>query len=247
MKKSILITRPKTQAQEIVQYLQNNNFEVFVEPTFAVQNFSLLQDDLLQKLSYKNISAIIVTSGNATNMALEVIKKLNLGKEIKIFAVGKKTSLTFSAVGYENIIYAKENSAEGLKKIILQDAEILAKKEDVLLYFCGEFISLDFKEELAKYSLKLEKIISYKIIENDSFSSEFLKIAKESNFDFVLLYSRNSAKHFFELSKKHNLLECFKSSQILCLSEKILSFVRSSGFNNSITFDENIILKKFYE
>ena len=247
MKKSILITRPKTQAQEIVQYLQNNNFEVFVEPTFAVQNFSLLQDDLLQRLSYKNISAIIVTSGNAANMALEVIKKLNLGKEIKIFAVGKKTALTFSAAGYENIIHSKENSAESLKKIILQDSEILAKKEDVLLYFCGEFISLDFKEELAKYSLKLEKIISYKIIENDSFSSEFLKIAKESNFDFVLLYSRNSAKHFFELSKKHNLLECFKSSQILCLSEKILSLVRSSGFNNSITFDENIILKKFYE
>ena len=70
--------------------------------------------------------------------------------------------MTFSAAGYENIIHSKENSAEGLKKIILQDFEILAKKEDVLLYFCGEFISLDFKEELAKYSLKLEKIISYK-------------------------------------------------------------------------------------
>ncbi len=248
MRKSVLITRPKDQAQEIVQYLENQGFEVFVEPTFLVQKISLEKLDALRDLSQKKIQALILTSSNAADVALKAAEILGLSKEIKIFAVGKKTAQKFLAAGYENVICSAQNSAADLVKIILSDRKILSQKnQEILLYFCGEFVTVDFKAELEKAGVTVEKILSYKIVEESNFSENFLAKIKKLQFDFVLLYSKNSAQHFCELSQKHNLLEYFRSPRILCLSEKILSVLRNFGFKNSATFDEIPILKKFYD
>ncbi len=247
MQQSILITRPKDQAQRIVQYLEDNGFAVFVEPTFSVQKNDLSESGLFEKLSGRKIAALILTSGNAAEVAFEAAKNLHLDKEMKIFAVGKKTAEIFSANGFRNIKVSERNSAEDLKNLILADDDLADKNAGILLYFCGEFLTIDFKNELEYEGLEVEKIISYKILEEKNFSPNFLQHTKQSNFDFVLLYSKNSARHFCELVKKHNLLEYFKSSKILCLSEKILSSLRNQGFENSSTFEAIPILKKFYD
>lgn len=248
MKKSVLIIRPKDQAAEVANYLKNSGFEVFIEPTFVVQKSIEPDADSLAKIFQKKIAAIILTSANADKTALQVISDLNLDKNIKIFAVGKKTAKTFVDLGYKNILFSEEKSAESLERKILSDKEIISQKsEEVLLYFCGEIITLDFQARLAELNVKLEKIISYKILEKEKFSEEFLTISKKSNFDFTLIYSKNSLKHFFELLKKHNLFESFQGRQILCLSAKILSLARDLGFKNSATFAEISILKKFYD
>ncbi len=248
MKQSILITRPKDQAQRIVQHLENSGFRVFIEPTFSVKKIDLKNSVLLKNFTDKKVQAIILTSGNAAEVAFEAVDLLGFEKDLKIFAVGKKTAEIFVNNGFENIIVSEKNSAEDLKNLILADRELSSKKsEEILLYFCGEFITLDFKYELENQGFEVEKIPSYKILEEESFSENFLDRIKESSFDFVLLYSKNSARHFCELVKKHNLLEYFQDSKILCLSEKILSSLRNFGFKNSSTFDEIPILKKFYD
>ncbi len=247
MRKTVLITRPKDQAQEIAQHLENNGFEVFIEPIFLVQKNSLKNFEL-QNLAQKKIGAIILTSSNAADIAFEVAEILDLNKGVKIFAVGKKTAKKFLLAGYQNVICPERNSAEDLIQMILIDQEIVSKKnQEILLYFCGEFVTVDFKAELEKSGITVEKILSYKIIEEQIFSENFLAEIKKSQFDFVLLYSKNNAKHFCELSKKYNLLEYFQGSRILCLSENILSVLRNSEFKNSATFAEVPILKKFYD
>jgi uroporphyrinogen-III synthase len=213
-----------------------------------VHKFSLENLNLLQNFSQKKIQALILTSSNAADVAFDAAEILGLNKEIRIFAVGKKTAKKFLEANYKNVICSDKNSAEDLLKIILLDHEVLNKKnQEIFLYFCGEFVTIDFKIELEKAGIAVEKILSYKIIEEQSFSENFLAKIKNLQFDFVLLYSKNSAKHFYELSKKHNLLEYFQGSRILCLSEKILSVLRNFGFKNSATFDEVPILKKFYD
>ncbi|NBV06836.1 MAG: uroporphyrinogen-III synthase [Proteobacteria bacterium] len=248
MTQSILITRPKDQAQKIVQHLEKSGFEVFIEPTFLVEKIDPKNSLSLKKLSQEKIQAIILTSGNAAEVAFAATEIFNFDKNIKIFAVGQKTAEIFVSNGFANIKISQRNSAEDLKKLILSDQELSDKKScELLLYFCGEFITLDFKIELEKQGFRVEKITSYKIIEEKSFSENFLKHTKKSSFDFVLLYSKNSARHFCDLCKKHNLLEYFQASKILCLSDKILSYLHNFGFKNSATFDEIPTLKKFYE
>ena len=141
------------------------------------------------------------------------------------------------------MIHAKTNSATGLKDLILEDIN----PKDVLLYFCGELISLDLQEEFAKYDIKLEKIISYRIKPLKNFSHSFIKEVEDHHFDFILLYSKNSAKIFLDLIAQSNFFELLSNSKILCLSQNILDFVQKSGFKNSSTFAQIEILKKFYE
>lgn len=248
MKKTILITRPKRQAQAIANSLQDGGFEVFVESIFEVNKINSLSPQLSKILSEKQVQALILTSANAAEVAFALMENLEINKKIKIFAVGKKTAEKFLAAGYENVIFSKVGGAKNLLQLILANRELkLKKKQEILLYFCGDFVTMDFQQELQEYGYIVEKIPSYKIIENEKFSEDFLAKVKKSNFDFVLLYSQNSAKTFFKLAKKHNLLEYFQSSRILCLSEKILSVVRDFKFQNSATFDEISILKNFYE
>ena len=77
MKQSILITRPKDQAQRIVKHLEDKGFNVFIEPTFSVQKIDLKNSALLKKLSTKKIQAIILTSGNAAEVAFEAVDIFN--------------------------------------------------------------------------------------------------------------------------------------------------------------------------
>ncbi|MDX2083170.1 MAG: uroporphyrinogen-III synthase [Rickettsiales bacterium] len=248
MQQSILITRPDDQAQRIVQHLKNKGFEVFIEPTFNVEKIS--PDDLLQlkDLKIKKIAAIILTSSNAAEVAFSAAKIFAYDKNLKIFAVGKKTAEIFYKNGFTNINISEQNSAQSLLNKIQQDQELFSQKNSAtLIYFCGESVTLDFKEALTEDGFAVKKIISYKIIEEENFSAKFLNKVKNHQFDFVLLYSKNSACHFLNLCQKHNLLEYFQRSRILCLSEKILSYLQNSGFRNSATFAEIPILKKFYD
>jgi len=90
MKQSILITRPKDQAQRIVQHLENSGFRVFIEPTFSVKKIDLKNSVLLKNFTDKKVQAIILTSGNAAEVAFEAVDLLGFEKDLKIFAVGKK-------------------------------------------------------------------------------------------------------------------------------------------------------------
>lgn len=237
MKKSILITRPINQAQEIKHYLEKENFTTFIEPIFTVETC----DINIAKIDH--VSGLIITSQNAAKAVFKAINQFNLPKNIPLFSVGKKTAQLFVKEGFSNVTYSTLNSVFDLKEIILQNVT----KNDVLLYFCGEFISLDLQEEFAKYDIKLEKILSYKIHPLQNFSQNFLKQIHHQPFDFILLYSKNSSKTFLQLVKKHNISELIHHTKILCLSDNILDLVQEYGFKNSSTFAHINILQKFYE
>ncbi len=251
MKKTILITRPKNQAHKISQYLNDQGFKVILEPLFAVHKIdqrNFFRDNLIKKIAQRNLLALIVTSANAAQAVFASCEILHLNKNIKIFVVGKKTAEIFLENGFNNLRWAEQSSAADLQKLIEEDGELMQQKnQGKVLYFCGDNITLDFEQELKNKGVEVEKIISYRVVEVQNFSAEFLVQTQQIKFDFVLIYSQNSARYFFNLCKKHNLLEYFESSQILCLSEKISAVLRDFGFTNLATFDAIPTLKKFYD
>lgn len=237
--KTVLITRPKNQSQEIVQLFENEGYKSFIEPLFSVTKIDVRKNFSPTKVS--QISAIIITSSNACFSLIDC----EFPKNIKIFTVGKMTAQKLAKAGFYNII--SKNSAEELKNFIVENHQ---DKSKPILYFHGSVISLDFAQELKKSALKVEKILSYQTHEMENFSSEFLEFVGENSFEQILLFSQNSAKIFLKLAKQHNLLEYFAASQIVCLSEKILTHVKNDAaakFKNLTTFDQFPILKKFYD
>ncbi len=232
--KNVLITRPKEQAQEIVYSFEQEGFNTFVEPLFYVKKID--QKNVTKKLK---AYAIIITSANACDAVIN----FNFDKEIKIYAVGKKTAKKLIEKGYKNIIFPPEKTAASLKDLIIKSQKETGK----ILYFRGSISSIDFKKELKKLGFDVEEIFAYSIIEVKHFSDEFLQFCQKNYFNYVLIFSQNSAKIFAKLARNHNLLEYFLGAQILCLSEKILNDVRNFGFKNSKTFNEFPILRKFYD
>lgn len=231
--KNILLTRTHEHSHELAELLKKEGFSTFIEPLFSVKKITISQKNNSQ------IPAVIITSANSCDAVID----FGFDKNVKIFSVGKKTTQKLITAGFTNIVTAPESSAESLKQLIIQTTD----KSSEILYFHGSIITLDFQSELAQFNLKVQKILAYETLAAENFSPEFLQISRQKTFDHVLLFSQNSAQIFFKLATRHNLLEYFAASQILCLSEKILTDVKNFGFTNSANFTEFPILKKIYD
>lgn len=230
--KNILLTRAINQSQELNSVLQDAGFNVVCEALFNVKKSDKVQD-------CRHFCAAIITSANAC----EALMKANLAKETQIFAVGKKTARDLMIAGFLNIQLAPETSADSLKDLIRASD---FNKNAKIAYFHGSHITLDFQKELKE--LNITNILAYRREEKNVFSDNLLKNSqKKYHFDYVLLFSRNSAEIFNTLARQHNMLEYFSHAKILCLSKKILDDVRAFGFINSATFEDLSILKKFYD
>lgn len=217
--KNVLITRSAIVSTDVIQSLENGGFNVFCEPLFTVEKLPV------QKIS-SPISAIIVTSLNACFALNEI------AKETKIFTVGKKTAQELERLGFQNIILSPRNSAESL-------FDLIAKETGRVLYLRGSVISFDFAAKLRN----VEEILVYKTHEMENFSANF----KHIPYDEVLIFSKNSLEIFSNLVTKHNLLEYFAGSRILCLSEQILDFAKKFPFKKLGVFADISLLKKIYD
>lgn len=227
----ILITRHSNRAKELRKYLEENKTIVVCEPLFEVKKVNI------EKLN-QNFGAIIITSKNA----IESLLSYNFDKNIKIFCVGKKTANEVKKFGFLNIEFAVDENALSLMSLIVENYQA---KNLPILYLHGEIITLDFAKELQNHNMVVKKILCYKTLEKD-FSDEFLHFCQNNSFDYILVFSQNSAKIFANLAQKHNLIKFFNNSKILGFSNKICDILIKSNFKKVAKFDEFKILKNYY-
>ena len=107
--KNILVTRAKDRAEEMIKLIEKQDIKAFCEPLFLVKKISS------GKKITREISAVIITSLNACDAVID----FGLPKNVKIFAVGKKSAKKLIEVGFENIEFAEKNSAESLLNLII--------------------------------------------------------------------------------------------------------------------------------
>ncbi len=233
MVKNILITRNLERSAEISGLFVDSDFRPFFEPLFTIEKLKLVENFIEKKDFF-----VILTSINA----IPALINSALPKDIKIYVVGKKTAQNLRKQGFVNIVISEENSALSLKNLILRQEKLNSG-----IYFHGSITTIDFLRELAEFGFKIQNILSYKTREITEFSPDFLKFCQKNHFDYVTIFSRNNAKTFFKLATKHNLLEYFNESQILCFGEKILLDIRELGFKNPVIFSDFSIFKNFYD
>jgi uroporphyrinogen-III synthase len=225
----ILITRPIAQSKEIAKNLKIHGFKTFIEPVFEVKKKPINKN-------LKNFKNIVITSSNAIEAIVD-----NFNYDIKIFTVGQKTAQKLIEKGFKNVLFPKKENAKNLLKLIIKNHK---NNKEPILYLHGSKITIDFSKELKKYRITAKKTLCYKIKERVNFSKKLTEFSKKKSFDFVLIYSSNSAEIFFKLVKKNNLLEYFNNSQILGFSEEISKKLKFYGFKKCSIFAKNLALKK---
>ena len=185
----------------------------------------------------KKYDAFIFTSANAIRNL-----KLNNQDNSKIcFCVGSITEKIVRQKGYNNTISAG-GTVNALKNIILNSDQIDKKKS--IAYFCGDYISSNLDVELKNDGFQIDKIINYTSEKITDLNEENNKIINNHPPDIIFIYSKRSAESFIEIVKKYSLNGLMTESRVLCISEKVLSIFKNSGWKKLEVFQPGDELEK---
>ena len=220
---NILITRPLIDSEDLMGKLFSLGHKIVHIPTLKISASNANPVDA------KKYDAFIFTSANAIRNL-----KLNNQDNSKIcFCVGSITEKIVRQKGYNNTISAGGN-VNALKNIILNSDQIDKKKS--IAYFCGDYISSNLDIELKDDGFQIDKIINYTSEKITDLNEENNKIINNHPPDIIFIYSKRSAESFIEIVKKYSLNGLMTESRVLCISEKVLNLLKSSGWKKLEVF-----------
>ena len=229
----IIITRPKEDSVHLVENLIKLGYMVTHLPVIKIEKLETKKVNLL------NYQGVIFTSSNA-------IKFMNIEKfnsKIKCFCVGKATELTARQVGFINT-YTSEGSVDSLIELILRT---LDNKSGKLLYLSSEFISKDLDKDLINSGYSVDRISNYTSLPVEEVDKKTLNFLEKNPPDAIFIYSSRSAENLFNLINKHSLLNVVTQSNLMCISEKVLSVLKQIKWKKVFVFnpgEEEFLLKK---
>ena len=221
---NILTTRPLIDSEDLIGKLFSLGHKIIHIPTLKISPKNL------KPINPKKYDAFIFTSANAVRS----LKLLNTDKNKLCFCVGAITEKIVRQKGYNNTISAG-GTVNALKNIII-NSEYLDKKK-VLAYICGDNIASDLDIELQKEGFQIEKIVNYTSEKIQELSEEINKLIRNHPPDVIFVYSKRSAESFIELAKKYSLNGLMTDSRVMCISEKVLSVFKQSGWKKLEVFE----------
>ena len=229
----IVITRPKEDSLYLIENLIKLGHLVTHLPVIRIAKIET------QKINLLNYQAVIFTSSNA-------IKFMNIEKfnsKIKCFCVGNATELTAKKFGFANT-YSSEGTVDALMELIVRT---LDNKSGKLLYLSSEFISRNLDKDLIKQGYLVDRISNYTSLPVEEIDKKTLNFFEKKPPDAIFIYSSKSAKNLFKLINKYSLLNLVTQSNLMCISEKVLSVLKQIKWKKEFVFspgEEEFLLKK---
>ena len=221
---NILLTRPLIDAEDLMGKLFSLGHKIIHIPTLKISTAKI------DPVNAKKFDVFIFTSANA----IRNLKLINSDKSKICFCVGSITEKIVRQAGYNNTISAG-GTVNALKNIILNSDHIDKKKS--IAYFCGDNISSNLDIELKREGLQIEKIINYTSEKIIDLNEENNKIIKNHPPDIIFIYSKRGAESFIDIVKKYALNGLMTESRVLCISEKVLSVLKSAGWKKLEVFE----------
>ena len=229
----IVITRPKEDSLHLIENLIKSGHTVTHLPVIRIKKLET------EKVNLLNYQAIIFTSSNAIRFMN--IEKFNL--KIKCFCVGRATELTAKQVGFINT-FTSEGTVDSLIELIMRT---LDSKSGKLLYLSSEFISKDLDKDLIKSGYSVDRVSNYTSISVENIDKKTLDFFEKKPPDVIFIYSSKSAKNLFNLINKYSLLNVVTHSNLMCISEKVLSVLKQIKWKKVFVFspgEEEFLLNK---
>ena len=202
----VIVTRPAISAgQTAARLLALGHLPILLPLTEAVHH----PDAAIAALAVAH-TAIAVTSAEALRVLQPIGNALQPHLDTRLFAVGEATAQAARDAGFRDVVAGPGTGAE-LAELIAGEA---GEFESPLLYLAGRPRSQGFEQGLAEHGVGIRIIECY----------EMRPIAYPQPVDIaadaVLLYSREAARLFFELSVTDE-----QDLRIFCLSDNVASAV----------------------
>ena len=229
----IVITRPKEYSSYLIENLLKSGHMVTCLPVIKIEKLKM------KKINLLNYQAIVFTSSNAIKFM--DIEKFN--SKIKCFCVGKATESTARQIGFTNT-YTSEGTVDSLVELIIRTLDSKLQK---LLYLSSEFISRDLDKDLIRAGYLVDRISNYTSFPVEDIDKKTLIFLEKKPPDAIFIYSSRSAKNLFDLINKYSLLNVVTQSNLMCISEKVLSVLKQIKWKKAFVFnpgEEEFLLNK---
>ena len=229
----VVITRPKEDCSHLIEKLKRSGHLTTHLPVIKIEKLKT------KKINLENYKAVIFTSSNAIRFMN--IEKFDL--KIKCYCVGSATEFTAKQAGFINI-YSSGGTVDSLIELIIRTLDI---KSGRLLYLSSEFISKDLDSDLTRAGFSVDRISNYTSLPIEQIDKSTLNFLKKNPPDVFFIYSSKSAKNLFNLINKYSLLNIVTHSNLMCISEKVLSVLKQIKWKREFIFspgEEEFLLDK---
>ena len=218
MKRAILITRPKIDAEILAAKLQQNGFTPIIMPMMEV---AFLPDAVLPD---HDSDGLIFTSANGVRALMYQLQNhqilMQKLQSTKLYAVGTKTAQTAKDYGFTNIFTAAGN-VETLYQLICTHADKNAK----LYHGAADNHPHSLAEKLNETGFQVSRISLYQTIAVQAMPDDFADIL--SQLYAVMLFSPRTAEIFMINFYNHTLQNSLKYTiSFVCLSQAVCDMVK---------------------
>lgn len=208
----VLVTRPRSDAQDMCAALEAAGHQVSVEPLLEIElapvGSALLTD----------VQALVLTSRNALR-ALSASPALYDARRLPVFAVGPGTATLARQAGF-GTVFAGEGTARDLADLI---ANHRRPEDGVLLHLAGEILAFDLKGDLEARGYTVSQTTVYRAVASQSLSESVVHALAALSIDAVMLMSPRTAAVYADLVARHELAEAARTPIYLCLSLAVAS------------------------
>ena len=210
----ILIIRPKSEIQDLINILEKKKYSYFLEPFSYFRKLKMTFD-------YDTDHYYLVSSKQSVLSLKKNLKKYRkLIQEGNFLVIGEKIKKELSKIGVRKILRSF-NDSHGLEKYLKNNKKIK----------CINHLTSNVPNEVLKKinkagDVKIIFTLVYKTYFKKNLSHKLKRLLSKQKIKVMLHYSLTSAEVFF--SKLSNQEKIFLSNEVmhLCLSKRILNGIR---------------------
>ena len=226
---TVLVTRPREQADELRALREERGADVLVQPSIAIlppESWADV-DDAIQKVERRDFDWILFSSSNGVRFFLERVAaerraRLFADAQISVAAVGPGTAAALRDFGVSVDLIPDEYNAEGLVAALLDAEKSLAGKR--LLSVRASRGRDVLSKEATKLGATVREVVAYRSVDVETPDADVLDALRSNRIDFGTVASSATAKALARLFG-----DAFPQTRWVALSPLTADALRSVG------------------
>jgi len=212
MPKTILITRPREDAERLAADFESQGFDTLIEPMLTI--------DFVEDPSFSTVGAqaILLTSANGAR----ALGNSSAPRDMPVLAVGEKTAEAARNEGFTHVETAGGN-VEALADLA---ALTLDPVKGPVIHVSGRDVAGDLAGALSARAFTYRRHVLYKARAAEAFSEGLCDALSAGDIAAVVFYSARTAATFVMLAKQAGLAGSAASMTAFCISEAVAEAAR---------------------
>ncbi|WP_421594646.1 uroporphyrinogen-III synthase [Shinella sp. M27] len=215
----VLVTRPAPAAARTARKLAALGHEAVTMPLSEAEH----DIEAARAALAERHSAIAITSAEVARLVGKIGPALDRHFLTTVFSVGEASAQAAEEAGFRTVL-TPGGDGKDLANMIVDHCRDFGMPAEPILYLAGHPRAAGFETRLNAAGIPLRTVECYRMVPLVPRRTEVEALLKPVP-DAVLLYSRETARTFFELSPLMETPERFLSTLMLCMSANVAKAV----------------------